>query len=208
MARYSVTLVFTLVLCLAACGGGETGTSSRSATSRGVGLSPSQAAAVATAAAIGPERPAGANPTAAAVATPHPETPDPCVLVTLAEAESVLGARPFPGSLRRSRDSAEVRCTYDALVGGQPGSVVVAVWKGSEARPVYELRRTAYGQGATIEDVRGLGDRAFTVQGDDGWINILKGDIYLSVQVDHAGLTGQERRTRAMNLARMVVSRL
>jgi hypothetical protein len=148
----------------------------------------------------------------AAPATPHPETPDPCGLVTVAEAETALGGRPFPGQTRRSRDSAEVRCTYDHLADGR--SAVVSVWKGSEARPVYELRRSAYGQGATIEELRGLGDRAFAVKGDEGWINVLKGDVYLSIQVINQtpaaeqGLSGQELRNRALALARAAVGRL
>ena len=140
--------------------------------------------------------------------TPPPDSPDPCALLTAAEAEAALGARPFPAQARRSRDSAEVRCTYEQLVGGEPRSLVVSVWKGAEARPVYELRRSAYGQGAAIEEVRGLGDRAFMVAGDEGWVNVLKGDVYLSVQLDHPSLSPPERRSRAMSLARTALGRL
>lgn len=152
--------------------------------------------------------PSTASGARAAAATPHPDTPDPCTLVTAAEAETALGGRPFPASMRRSRDSAEVRCTYDYFANGEIGSVVVALWKGSEAKPVYDLRRSAYGQGATIEELRGLGDRAFTVKGDEGWINILKGDLYISIQVERQGLSAQDTRNRAMTLARTVLGRL
>jgi len=124
------------------------------------------------------------------------------------QAEAALGGRPFPGQPRRGRDSAEVRCTYDYLASGQIGSVVVAVWKGSEARAVYELRRSVYGQGATVEELRGLGDRAFAVKGDEGWVNVLKGDVYLSVQLDLQSLSAPELRTRAMAMARTAVGRL
>jgi len=165
-----------------------------------------QATATSPAGAVG--QPSPGRGAAAAVATPHPNTPDPCALVTPMEAEAALGGRPFPGQPRRSRDSAEVRCTYDYLAGGQIGSVVVAVWKGSEARAVYELRRSAYGQGATVEELRGLGDRAFAVKGDEGWVNVLKGDVYLSVQLDLQSLSAPELRTRAMAMARTAVGRL
>lgn len=151
-------------------------------------------------------RPSGGN--RAAVATPHPATPDPCGLVTAAETETVLGARPFPAAPRRSTDSAEVRCTYEVISGGQGRAVAVAVWKGSEARPVYDLRRTTYGQGGGVVDVPGLGDRAFTVKGTDNWINVLKGDVYLSVEIDSPGLSAAELQTRVMTLVRMALGRL
>jgi hypothetical protein len=140
--------------------------------------------------------------------------PEATIHLTAAEAEAALGARPFPAQARRSRDSAEVRCTYEQLVGGEPRALVVSVWKGTEARPVYELRRSTYGQAGAVEEVRGLGDRAFVVKGDDGWINILKGDVYLSIQVVNQlpaaeqSLNSQELRNRTMAVARAAVGRL
>ena len=223
----------TMVVLAGACGGSD---ASRPPAETGAGSSLGRAEATLPATtAADTTRPAGESQTAAAtprstapaagagsatspgrgaaaVATPHPDTPDPCGLVTLAEAEAALGGRPIPGRARRSSDSAEVRCTYDFLSGGR--TAVVSVWKGSEARPVYELRRSAYGEGATIEDVRGLGDRAFVVKGDEGWVNVLKGDVYVSVQIANQtptaeqGLNGQELRNRAMTLARTAVGRL
>jgi hypothetical protein len=141
-----------------------------------------------------------------AAVTPAADTPNPCTLVTMAEAETSLGGRPFPASLRRSSDSAEVRCTYELLASGEARAVAVGVWKGTEAKAVYELRRSAYVSAA--EDMAGLGDRAFVVRGDEGWINILKGDIYLSVQVDHPSLSEQDQRARALSVARTAVGRL
>jgi hypothetical protein len=150
----------------------------------------------------------GRSTPAAAVVTPAPDTPNPCTLVTVAEVETALGGRPFPGSMRRSRDSAEVRCTFDYLGGGDPRTVVVSVWKGTEAKPVYELRQSVYSQGGSVEQVRGLGDRAFVVQGDEGWVNVLKGDVYLSVQVTRQSLNAPDRSAQAMMLARAAVGRL
>jgi hypothetical protein len=71
-----------------------------------------------------------------------------------------------------------------------------------------------YSQGATVEDLRGLGDRAFAVKGDEGWVNVLRGDVYLSIQVINQtpaaeqGLRGEELRGRAMALARTALGRL
>ena len=142
--------------------------------------------------------------------TPHPDTPDPCRLVTAAEATTALGGPPLPPSARRSRDTAEVRCTYTYLAAGR--SLAVSVWKGSEARPVYDLRRTEYGRGGAVEELRGLGDQAFSVKGDEGWVNVLKGDVYLSIQLGNdlptQPLSEQELRDRALAAARTAVGRL
>ena len=62
--------------------------------------------------------------------------------------------------------------------------------------------------GLSLERVRGLGERAFVVRGDEGWVNVLKGDVYLSVQLDHPSLSAQERQSRAMSLARTALGRL
>jgi hypothetical protein len=146
------------------------------------------------------------------VATPHAETPNPCSLVTQAEAETALGGRALPGYEWRSRDSAEVRCIYDDLRNGRSASV--GVWKGTEAHSVYELRREMYGRGATVEEIRGLGDRAFAVKGDEGWVNVLRGDVYLSIQIINQtptaeqSLRGEELRGRTMALARAAAGRL
>lgn len=146
------------------------------------------------------------SPRAASSTTAAAMSIDPCRLITADDAATALDGRPFPGSSRTSRESSEVRCTYTVLSGGQGREVVVALWPGSDGTSVYDLRRKVYESAA--EDVRGLGDRAFVVRGNEGWVNVLIGGRYLSVELDHAGVDGSERRARALALARLVLSRL
>lgn len=204
-AAASATSPATATAIVAAPGRG--GSATATGTARAGSPSPAAAARTATPSPASGARTATPSGSArAATVTPAPDTPNPCTLVTVAEAGTALDGRPLPGSMRRSRDSAEVRCTYTVLLGADGRTVVVAVWKGSEAAPVYELRRSAYAGAA--EDMPGLGDRAFIVRGDEGWVNVLKGDIYMSVEIDYRGLSDQEIRNRALTLTRLALGRL
>lgn len=123
------------------------------------------------------------------------------------EAATAIDARPFPASPRDSRDSSERRCTYEALVSGKGRGIYLAVWAGGDGQLVYDLRRNVYSMGGGVQDVPGLGDKAFVVKGDDGWINVLKNGVYLTVEMDYESLSPAEANARVTAIARAALGR-
>ena len=110
--------------------------------------------------------------------TPRPVLPglDPCSLISPADAQQVLGEN-AKAPLRT--DVGEVRTCALESVGGSKLITIDAI-VGSSARSRFEQERqtATTAQGATIQDLEGIGDAAYT---DGVRLVVLKGDVTYSV---------------------------
>jgi hypothetical protein len=169
---------------------------------------PTPAAAVATAATAGTDASAATaaagartNATAALVASPTPGRqpaaaaarstpaaagPDPCVLVTQAEAEAVLGGP--AGGPRTRRTALLSQCQYaPATPSADPDNTVTVQVFPSGGPTTWQLRRDTFRKtDPTVQAVVGVGDEAFWV-GDQRALFVTSRGVIFAVRVPGGG---------------------
>lgn len=182
-----------VLLLLAACGSTAAPTASPD---------PSQSPTVTVAATGSP----AATATAGATATsPFASIPDPCVLVTKAEAEAAVGAALNDGLselFSRPDDTSGRSCFYDAASG--PGRLNLNVWQATaEQFASYKEEEKQFGD---IHDIGGLGDAAFRT----GWIGlvVLKDGYVLDYGIEMVDYDPEIAQQRLQALAATSIGRL
>ncbi|NUR60332.1 MAG: DUF3558 family protein [Catenulispora sp.] len=104
-------------------------------------------------------------------------TPDPCVLVTKAEARALAGMA-LDDAVKAGQDTDSPSCTYTAPATGSTGQVEVHVGPG--AKKYYDLERD--GLKHDLQAAPGIGDEAWTDK-DDLTIFVRKGDAWFAIHL-------------------------
>jgi hypothetical protein len=141
----------------------------------------------------------GSDDGAAKTAATTADVPDPCALVTDADAEQALGA-PISESDRPSEANSEymATCRYVAPRGEGVAVMTIMVHGHENAHAGF---RTLREQPFEMEDVAGVGDEAFWMGDQLGTLYVLQGKVFFSIGGDLA--LGQ-----AKSLAMNAISRL
>lgn len=117
--------------------------------------------------------------------TPNPAAaslPDPCVLVTKAEAEKALGQPSDANAIVPATVPGQRSCGY----GTSEGKLVSVAVFSVDTAAFDKVRNDAKGtQGVTVTDVAGLGDAAFAVAG--AALYVRKGGRALSLFANNIG---------------------
>ncbi|HLZ70587.1 MAG TPA: hypothetical protein VKV26_11870 [Dehalococcoidia bacterium] len=154
-------------------------------------LAPSASAAAAGAAAAAgkaatPGRRATADPPATRVTAASGGGPDPCALVTQAEAEAVLGGASTGPSMLHTALLSQCRYAPAAPGGAAGDAVTVQVFPGDGAR-TWPLRRDTFKQtDPTAQSVTAVGDEALWV-GDQRALFVLRHGVVFAVRVPTSG---------------------
>jgi hypothetical protein len=129
-----------------------------------------------------------ANPTLGSTPTPKPaltKLTDYCTLVSLAEVSQVTGltitqVTPIPNEARQ-----QVVCGYVANVATSTGAVIiffVSPTAGQAQTILAALKQQAQSRGATVADLSGIGDQAFSAtQNGVESVEALKGAVVFTV---------------------------
>lgn len=138
-----------------------------------------------------------------------------CLLLTKADAEAVLGASVLEPlyNAAMSEDGLTIVSSCNYATAGESENEVKVVSllarkaaSSDEALRVYEETRAQSSaiSGAEPEDVEGLGDRAYWAGGSLTQMNVLKGEVWLIVNV--RDMQSNDLRTQATEAARRAVA--
>lgn len=126
------------------------------------------------------------------------DVPDPCALVTDADAEQALGAPSESDRPREANSGYMATCRYVAPRGDGVAVMTIMVHGHESGRAGFRLLRE---QPFEIEDIAGVGDGAFWMGGQSGTLYVLHGEMFFSIGGDLA-------LEQAKALAMKVVDRL
>jgi hypothetical protein len=152
----------------------------------------------------------GSTPTPTPTTHSRPTTlADYCTLVSLAEVSQASGLTITQVTPVANESQHEVVCGYVASVAGSTGAVIIflAPPTAGQAQMAYAaLKQQAQSKGATVGDVAGIGDQAFsTQQNGANAVIVLKGSVAFAV----SGTTPHPLPLAAcQQLAQLVASKL
>jgi hypothetical protein len=193
-------LVLTAV---AACSSGAPAPSVAGATSGGT---PPGSASASTPSSPGPSGP-GVSPSGpAATNDPSATLPDPCTLITVAEA-GIAVTKPVSDGVPELVGTPSLgdgrTCAFKVAAGGDGQATTETYRSPGDLWDAYKLQQ---GQFGPVKNLAGVGDKAFTV--GNGECDVVKGAVLLIVRMFPADKFKTDPEPRTLALCKQAVARL